>query len=677
MSYNGRGPAPVHYLRKNDAVWTPPAVIYFDTETRVIPDTEPEVLALRLWCATLIDRRPTRGGAQTILNGDGDTGTELAQWITTQSKTRPTLWVYAHNLSFDLTTTRLPLTLATLGWRISDAAVGGRAPWMRFGKGSSRLCIVDSGSWLPTKLEDIGTAVGIPKPSLPRNNGARPGWLARCRVDVDILASAMEQLHGWWDRNELGKWDITGPSCGWHAFRHVPELQRITVDPAAEAQSRDRLAIYGGRRGAWRIGKVSDGPLLELDFTAAYPTIAASCPLPVGRNNLFDSMAVDDWRITSDDYGIIARVEINTDQPLYPLKWGGQTWYPTGHFRTTLAGPDIRRAQQLGHLVSVSSGEVHKLGFAMQSWARWLLAVQNGTHEDSPPMARIFSKASGRTVIGKWAAHSFDKQDMGETYDNGWGYTEGWDDATNSAGGLVSIAGRQWWVSSGGDSDNGYPAILAFVESHTRQLLGRVIQALGHECVIQCDTDGLIVRAEGMGAPNTTGTLTAPDGIDGADRITWTLDQLNTIAAPLHIRIKRTFDTAHILGPQHVDAGGQRRFSGLRADAKHIGNDQYRGRTWPKLQYQLSNGDARGYVRPLVTNTIRGPYAPGWVSQSGRVVPPIATIDAHGTSVLLPWGLMPEGIQRLGLAQAQNPRLPLEWLDTTVPPPRETHPPVS
>jgi hypothetical protein len=663
VSNNQCQKAPIHNLRANDTCWSPPAVIYFDTETRTIPNTEPQVETLRLWAATVIDRKQQRKGPMTIVNGDGDTAEELAEWITQQSKGRPTLWAYAHNLSFDLTTTRLPMTLSQHGWEITDAAVGGRAPWLRFSRGSNRLCVVDSGSWLPTKLADLGTALGIVKPPLPSGRAIRATWLSRCRADVDILSAAMQQLMGWWDREQLGRWDITGPGTGWHAFRHVPGMQPITINPSADAIGRDRRAVYGGRRGTWRIGTINDGSLLDLDFTAAYPTIAATCPLPVRRYNTFDSLSSTDWRLTSPDFGVLAECTINTETPRYPLRWGGQTWYPTGKFQTTLVGPDVAAAVRLGDLEAVGMGELHQLGRAMQGWAEWCLSVQRGDDPGTPPMARICAKAWGRSVIGKWAARGFERTDLGTSPLAGWHYEEGWDEPSQSRGGMVHMAGRRWWVSSAGDSDNAYPAILAWVESEVRTRLARAIEALGPGCVIQCDTDGFIVAADRMGRADAGGTLVCPDTIAPGARVDWCLDQLNQACAPLTLRVKHQTDTARILGPQHVDFGAQRRFSGLPATHKATGRDTYKGRIWPKLQYQMSDGDPRGYVRPETTPTIKGPYATGWITASGSVIPPMATITEDGSTTLLPWGLMPMHIQRLGLAEAQNPRLPLEHLD--------------
>ncbi len=122
-----RPPVPVHYLRKNHAEWTPASVIFLDTEAVPIPNAVPEVLTLRLWAGKCVDRRARRNGKQEETKRWGLTAETLVEFINESTKGRPTLWLYAHNLSFDLVTTRLPLLLARDGWEITDVAVGGRA----------------------------------------------------------------------------------------------------------------------------------------------------------------------------------------------------------------------------------------------------------------------------------------------------------------------------------------------------------------------------------------------------------------------------------------------------------------------------------------------------------------------------------------------------------------------
>lgn len=652
-----RPPAPVHYLRPNDKVWTPAHVLYLDTETRVIPRSEPEILALRLWCARFVDRRPTRSNKQVTVNSYGYTPEQLVEFIEQQFIGRQTIWLFAHNLSFDLVTTRLPLILVSIGWTITDAAVGGSAPWMRLGKGSNRLTLVDSGSWLPQDLASVGSAIGLNKPELPAEAASSDVWLERCNADVDILATAMEQIMGWWDERELGRFTITGAACGWNAFRHLPSLSRIVVDPTPALIDADRRAVHGGRRGVWRVGDIKGGVLLELDLTSAYPRVAADLPLPMRRSIGFQTLPIDDYRVTSDRWSILAEVELDTTEPRWPMRWNKATWYPTGQFKADLAGPEIAEAARLGALRAIGPGHVHQLGHAMLNWARWVLDNQRPDNDQVPPAAKLVSKHWGRAVIGKWASRTYERTELGPSPVAGWGYEEVWSNAAQSRGGLVDIAGRRWFVAPAAESDNAYPAVLAWVESHVRLRLSRVLAALGPGVVIQCDTDGLIVTEDGLIRWCAAHHHPGQDDRSREGYLRRALAELNELTSPLVLRVKRQYNSVRVLGPQHVETPTERRFSGLPKHATRTGEDKYAYRAWPKMQWQMGNGDERGYARPLVEPTIAGPFANGWVLSTGRVVPPRAVIDADGQSQIVGWEFMPPSIRRQTLAPKQHPAL--------------------
>jgi hypothetical protein len=652
-----RPPAPAHYLRANHAEWAPRSVIFLDTETRTLPTERGDVETLRLWAAHYIDRVAPKHAAPRDTWGDGDTAAELAAWLEVTTRNRESVWIFAHNLSFDLTTTRLPLEMVRAGWEVGDASVGGKSPWMRLRRGKRVLTLADSYSWVPRPLEEVGRMVGLAKPELPARDDGRGWWLARCRADVEIMERAILSIMAWWEEHRLGRWNISGPSCGWNAFRHKASPERILIDPAPTITREERKAYHGGRRGTWSIGDHAAGPFAELDFTAAYPTVAATLPLPVGRSYPFPSLPTTDPVLSSDRWGVVARVLVQTDTPRWPVRTAGGTWYPVGRFWTHLAGPDIREAARLGCLLQVGEGWVHRLGMAMAPWARWVLDVQNGRDDTAPEVARVLAKEWGRTVIGKWGARSFEKIKLGPAPTDGWSYEEGWNHSVDAHCGMVDLAGQRWLVTSSAEGDNAYPAIPAWVESEVRVRLNRVIEALGPGAVLQCDTDGLIVAERVVGTAAAHGHLVAPQSVPARGRLQWCLDQIDPVAAPLQLRVKRRLAHVTVLGPQHVIRDGVRRFAGLPGMAEETAPGQFKVKLWPKLQWQMANGDRRGYLRPEVRPVVKGPWPTGWVLSDNRVVPVQTKLDDDGRVVILPWWSTSYARADLSPAELQHPRL--------------------
>jgi hypothetical protein len=653
--------AKIHYMPGNKITWSPPTVVFIKAITTVIPDSDPETLELTGWVATIQIRRDVKAGGWTAKHNRGFTAASLAQWLVENTRGRETVWVFTHDAALDLITTRLPVELHHAGWSVNSASLSGSAPWLRLSRGSRRMAIADSFSWLPHTPADLAERAGSSPPRRAVSESDLDYQTRSARFDLDVVADAMMTLLEWWDKNALGKWSISGPSSGFHAMRHIPNPHKMVIDPDPVGIAADRRAIYGGRRGAWLVGSRSLGPFLELDFSNAYPSVARGLPLPVRRTAAFDHLDLDNWRLTSDRWGIIAQVTLVSDVPRWPVRFPGGTFCPVGEFTTTLCGPEIRDALRLGALRTVGPGITHQLGPYLQPWGEWIIDAIRNTDGDTPEVAQLAAKHWSRNVIGKFASRAYERIDLGPSPERDWHYEEGWDHGTQTRFGTVHMAGEQWQSVVSGDAEQAYPAVFAWVESETRLRLTRVIDAIGEGAVLQCDTDGLIVVERLLGTAAARGQLVARGNQSGAARTRWVLDQLAPLIDPLTIRIKKTHKTIRVLGPQHVHTPGDRKFAGLPKLAVEGAPDVYKYKQWPGLSTQLGLSGTGGYVRPESTVRVTGPYAPGWVLSDGRVIPVQCRIDEAGQNRLVGFHDTDGRPRGSKLAEHQHPVLEALW----------------
>lgn len=611
----GKRPVPTHYLRPNDAVWTPACCVYLDTETSTREVDGGHVQVMRCWVARITDRRPTDSGRLEVDTADGLTAAQLVTQLEAWLVGRSGFWIFAHNLAFDLAVTRLPLALAEAGWTVTDVAADSASPWMRLERRGKRITLVDSWSWLRKPLEAVAEALGTRKPKLPAEDASPEAWLARCTADVNILSTAMGQLLDWWETTGKGRWSITGSASGWNAMRHTPTRTRVLVKPDPEGIAHDRAGIHGGIRYVWRHGTLPRGSYTEVDITQAYVTVAATRLLPVKRMREFDTYPIDGRLLAGDHFSSIARVKIRTDVPAYPVKIDGHEWHPVGEFWTTLAGPELAAARDAGHLVEVGRCWVHQLGDALQPWAHWCGRVAAGEDPDAPAVAVLAAKHWSRAVIGKWSQRAFSKTLLGPSPVNGWGYEHAWNHDTGTRGAILDVAGRRWLTMADGDSDNCYPAVLAFVESHVRAAVQRVAAVLPPGKLIQADTDGIIV----------------------ADLVEDDLIAAQAAAAPFTIRPKKTYTRLKVIGPQHLVRDGHRKFAGVPSGAVMSAGGALEATLWPRLSTQMAQGSPEGFVQRHAKIMLRPTYAPGWVTTTGAVLPIQTMVSADGHNVIRPW----------------------------------------
>jgi len=650
---------PTHRLRPNEKVWTPPHVIVLDTESQWTEQGPDEIHTMRCWVAVRVDRRNQRKTQPAAWWDWGTTPDSLAAWITRATKGRECCWLYAHNLNFDLAITALPLVLKDHGWTVTDFSVRDGAPWMRLNRGGRTLTVVDSWSWLPESLESLSAKCGLAKTALPDNAGTMDEWWQRCATDVDLTSRHVLALMDWWDSEELGRWTISGAGCGWNAMRHIDShvrhvIQLAPTDEELPRQARwvtealergdtapyvtqDRLAIRGGRRDAQVVRKATGGPWVELDLERAYTAVCRELPLPIRRGWTFDSLPVDSEWITSRFWGPIAECTIATDRPHYPVRHKGVTWWPVGTFQTVLAGPEMAWARANGHLVGIGPGQVHQLGLALRPWATWVLDPSRGGTVECPPVAQVACRAWGRSVVGKFAAHAASSERLEGPTAEGWAVTECWDHRTGRRGAEVALSGSKWLVTYDTEPENAYPAVLAWVESEVRVRLSRLLEALTSSWWT-ADTDGLLVDLEhaldllGLGKYHL-GTH-ARDTFGLAQAV---CDWAAPIVAPLVLRPKKVFESLAVLGPQHLTAGDERRYSGVNRHAVEVEPGRFTSRDWPKLTWQMDHAEPGQYIRPTRTVTMREPTVHRWVLADGSTLPVRFEIDQAGNNRLVPW----------------------------------------
>ena len=633
----GRDGRMARYLRTNEKVWTPPHIITIDSESWRTQRPGGEDQTLRLWCARLDDRRRPEKRASQQLRARGTTGPQLAGVIDDWCRGRETIWLYAHNLGYDLTTTQLVENLADTGWELDRCSTIPEYLFLFMSKGRKRLTITDLHHLLPMRLADIGAMIDLGKLPTPRPDAPEDDWFRYCGRDVDVAAEALLAMMAHGDDYQLGNWSVSGAGCGFRAMRHTIPAKSITLIQDQDASNLARAAIYGGKRYCWRHGPQPPGRYIELDFTAAHATCGASYPLPVKAGAWFDQLDPHHMAVDGRLAVVIAECEVETDVPRFPCRIGGRVWYPVGRFRTTLASPEIAWARDLGCLRSIGRGQFHYTSGAMTPFFKRVLDIGHPRNETHPPVIRAMWKQWGRSVIGKFAQRGYDVKRTNMLTDKVWHYEKAQDWETGEEYWLVHFGGYIHEARPAGDGSNAYPAVLALVESYERVALGRTADLLGPASLIQCDTDGIWVDAGALesGAPTGLGFRLA-DNVREV-RIPLAIDVVNAQLGALQLREKHTVGRIAIWGPQNYDAGPYTRQAGRPSGLREVQDGVWAGDTFPSIAHQMTHADAGTYRLEQVTWTRPVNVIPGWVLASGTVRAVEAITTSQGGNALQAW----------------------------------------
>jgi hypothetical protein len=268
----------------------------------------------------------------------------------------------------------------------------------RCGLTQGRIICVDLQNWFPENLADLAELAKWRIRSEPLPDDTVLDWYDHARDIANAILSMFGELMCWTKENDLGMFRYTSAAQSMAAFRHAFMLHKIYLHDNLACKKHERSGYYGGRTECYYVGKF-DFDVWQLDVQSMYPSIMRAEPVPV---KLIEYVQTDSYTRpgTSLDYAnCIAAVTINTTEPIYPLRRNGGTIYPTGAFRTVLAGAELFRAYRSGHIIGVASCTVRNgssTDFAIRSGN----AAEYGWNDLTMPLRKLLK------ACNKWAQQS-------------------------------------------------------------------------------------------------------------------------------------------------------------------------------------------------------------------------------------------------------------------------------
>lgn len=604
-----------HWLTPGGKTKTPSCVISFDTETSEIDAGDHTVQKLRCWDAIVRQRHLTGKRSTVTTHRAGESAPALCDLVEANTATQPEVWVIAHNVSFDLAVTSLPFLLVDRGWTLDAFHLGDESTWWVLKLERRKVIITDSWSWLRCGLTEAAADINRRKLRLPGQHDSLTDWHRRCKHDAEILDELMVTLMDWWDEHQLGAFGITGAACGWRTLRAVIKPKKVLVGPEGERTDYERRAVYGGWKDVFGVGEFHDTWMADWDINAAYPTSAAAFALPMTPEKPW----TDTQHLLSADppagRDYIAEVEITTHVPCAPCRIDKEIWYPVGTFRTVLTGPEVRYVQTVADSVTVLNYRAYRVGFALADWAAWCLTIQYATADEVPPVVSRVAKGWGRSVIGRFASRTSRVISEQPSLHAGWHLSTGHDLDTGRVLDFISIGGVEQTICRDLDGSDVFPAVLAFVEAHTRVALAQILATRDPRLVLQCNTDGWWEMKADRRSDYT------PAGIP------W----------PFRVSRKALERRLLVRGPNHVLTPSERRYAGIPAEAIDDGHQGMKWHDWPGLRWQLEHGATGEYHRPERAVTLAEHYVRRWVLTSGETVPVTVLLDDNATPTIQPW----------------------------------------
>lgn len=330
------------------------------------------------------------------------------------------------------------------------------------------------------------------------------------------------RLAQWWVRNDGGPWGPSVASLALSWLRRRLQPKTIVKHKSPEAASLEESAIIGGRRWVWYWGNIGteddwskfadtapsrsqhgDRPagMVHHDIRSMYPFILSRLPFPVNLLTMRRRPSPASVADALGHYGVLAKVLIQTDDPIYPRRTEHGIRYATGRFWTTLAGPELAVALRLGHVLEIEFAALYAMGRPFRDACEELLSLRSFYREEHEFAFETFAKSMANAMSGKLAQKTWVWKARPEVAPpHAWGpwlrhrtSPEAWTQCKVLAWNVWERVEKEKAIRPMG-------ACYAYLTSYGRVMMNDIRSVCPYRSVIAQDTDGIWTTPEGAAA---------------------------------------------------------------------------------------------------------------------------------------------------------------------------------
>jgi len=526
-------------------------------------------------------------------------GDELTGYIDFQTRKDKSLYVYAHNLKYDLQLSGLLTGLIGLGYRPGLFVIEDPPTFMRLTRGRKSIILVDTFNYWQYSLSKMGLQLSHEKLTMPSENAPINEWFTYCKRDVEVLGEYLLSFISFLIENDLAGIGLTLASQAFRTYRHKFMMQEIILHNRPEVLTLERSGYYGGRTDAFFIGHGPIQDYYKVDVNSMYPFVMKNNTYPVELIGYSEDIPVKRLDDLLENYYCLAQVEIDTKTPLYPFVQGQKLLFPTGIFETVIHHSEIIKAYRAGEITAIRKIAIYNRGDIFSSYVDFFYNLKIQSEIEGNQVLRQQSKIFLNALYGKFGQREIVSKITPytgpERYDRLTGYSVelGQSVEVNYLGNAIEVRYK------GGESYYSSPVIAGSVTSNARVYLWELITAAGVENCYYVDTDSIILNRAGY------------------DRLAGYLDPVKLGSLKLegvenHLLIKSVKD---------YEFGKEIKIKGVPKSAKLLSPDKWEyqqfrgGKTW------LKEGLPVGVEVYTRTKERKTAYNKGLVLLDGRVIP--------------------------------------------------------
>jgi hypothetical protein len=587
-----------HYLRRNHRRQLPHHILALDTESSSTRQGKDEVHRFRLgWtCAAQLDPIGELALESWRL---WRSRYQLCRYIDGLAPAEGTLYVYGVNVFVDLQLIGFFYYLSRWGWGEPFIFDRGLSYILSIRRGKQRIRVLSVTNFWQASARALGAMLGLPKYDIDFERCSDEELAIYCFRDTEIAVEAVARWYATVARLDLGLAASSLAGQAYNCYRHRYMRRKILAHQDAEVRALEASGYYGGRCECWRLGAQREGPYVALDINSLYPYVMSSHPMPAVCTDYLEPCSLVDLADVLREHGAIAEVELDTPLPIYPLRLEGKLLFPTGRFVTVLCTGSLQEALRRGHLLAVRRAACYRMEDLFSEYVRDFYLLRLEAQAEGRGVEAKAAKLLLNSLYGKFACREQVIEDLGDAPPGEYTRETYYDMPTRTWSTEYSLFGARFAVRGYRYLRQAVVAIPAHVTDWGRMELWRIIEEVGLDRMIYCDTDSVIIRSSDL--PRLEGRI--EDRRLGA------------------LKVEGEYKQLTIYGPKDYRADSLRRCKGVPARASEDASG-----TWTYAQFlrqasHMRAGESSQLLVRTVTKERRGRYDKGTLNADGSISP--------------------------------------------------------
>lgn len=613
-----------HIVRKVKSMNTPINLLFFDTETTGTINLKKKEESLHyLWFGyayALEYRKGIRSREKTTMF---TTPIDFWKFLRTRLQKETPLYVFTHNLGFDLTIVDFWLFSNKQDMDIKFYVLEDPPTIIKCEWDKSNIVFIDTLNYWRTSLKMLGESIGISKHAMPKGRTIDEEWKTYCHTDVKIIAESILNLFDFLHSNNLGSFGYSAPSIAMstYKYRFMNEKQ-IYIHDNNVALGLERLSYYGGMVENFFVGKPRK-TIYKLDINSMYPYIMLQ-PSPRRLIGVYNAPNMTLTRRLLDEYKGCAKVTINSPKETYPKRIDKKLCFVNGNFETVLCGDDLDRAIHLRHIETIHQLACYEMEYLFTDYVNYFYAKRQEYKQANNKVYEQFCKLLLNSLYGKFGQKGFNwiqltRDNLEKLYTHlGIEYPKEYElkpPQISIAFGTekIILLGMQWPItfrSINGtvefqqpiiEHSESFPAIAGFITAAARNYLLKLCSIAGTKHVYYTDTDSLFVDSIGLNNLKKKGYL---DDYEIGK-----------------LKIEGKDNSAEFNSPKFYTFGNIQTIKGIRSDAIRIGPSEYLQNQFEGIKSVLSRHPEPFITIKYITKSNSGEFTKSIIARDGWTKP--------------------------------------------------------